>query len=54
MTAHMRSAITQSAIYKWWVFWAVAVGTIMSAIDHGSIVVALPRFSYRPSGKSAA
>ena len=28
--------------YKWWVFGTVAIGTFMSVVDHGSVLVALP------------
>lgn len=38
----MRQAIVQSANYKWWVFGTIAIGTFLSVIDHGSVMVALP------------
>ncbi len=38
----MISAIKGSANYKWWVFGAIAIGTFLSVIDHGSVLVALP------------
>ena len=38
----MRQAISGSANYKWWAFGTIAIGTFMSVIDHGSVVVALP------------
>ena len=38
----MRQAITQSANYKWWVFGTIAIGSFLSVIDHGSVLVALP------------
>ena len=38
----MLQSITTSPNYKWWVFGAVAIGTFMTAVDHGSVLVALP------------
>ena len=38
----MISAIKSSANYKWWVFGTIAVGTFLSVVDHGSVLVALP------------
>tara|TARA_B100000315_G_scaffold180188_1_gene169003 strand:+ start:78 stop:1547 length:1470 start_codon:yes stop_codon:yes gene_type:complete len=31
-----------SARSKWWVFGALAIGTFLSVVDHGSVIVALP------------
>ena len=39
----LRQAIVQSPNYKWWCFATVAIGTYMSVIDSGSVIVALPR-----------
>ena len=38
----MLQSITTRPNYKWWVFGAVAIGTFMTAVDHGSVLVALP------------
>ncbi|MEE8466255.1 MAG: MFS transporter [Dehalococcoidia bacterium] len=38
----MISGIKNSANYKWWVFGTIAVGTFLSVVDHGSVLVALP------------
>ena len=38
----MNQAITRSANYKWWAFGAIAVGTFISVVSHGSMIVALP------------
>ena len=38
----MISAIKNSSNYKWWVFSTIAVGTFLSVVDHGSVLVALP------------
>ena len=38
----LRQAIVQSHNYKWWCFATVAIGTYMSVIDNGSVIVALP------------
>ena len=38
----MLKTLTQSSNYKWWVFGTVAIGTFMSVVDHGSVLVALP------------
>ena len=38
----MLQAITQSPNYKWWVFFTIAIGTFLSVVDHGSVLVALP------------
>ena len=34
--------ITGSPRYRWWVFWAIAAGSFLSVVDHGSVMVALP------------
>lgn len=38
----MLKNLTQSSSYKWWVFGTIAIGTFMSVVDHGSVLVALP------------
>ena len=38
----MISAIRTSGNYKWWVFSTIAIGTFLSVVDHGSVLVALP------------
>ncbi|PKB71507.1 MAG: hypothetical protein BZY87_05095 [SAR202 cluster bacterium Io17-Chloro-G6] len=38
----MISTIKNSPSYKWWVFSTIAVGTFLSVVDHGSVLVALP------------
>lgn len=38
----MLQAIQQSPNYKWWAFAAIAVGTFISVVDTGSVLVALP------------
>ena len=38
----MISAIRTSDNYKWWVFSTIAIGTFLSVVDHGSVLVALP------------
>ena len=38
----MISAIKASPNYKWWVFGTIAIGTFLSVVDHGSVLVALP------------
>ena len=38
----MRSAITQSPNYKWWVFVAISMGTFVHVVDQISTSVALP------------
>ena len=35
-------AVRQSVNYKWWVFGSIAIGTFLSVVDHGSVLVALP------------
>lgn len=34
--------LTHSPNYRWWVFGTIAIGTFMSVVDHGSVLVALP------------
>ena len=38
----MLQAIKQSINYPWWVFGTIAIGSFLSVIDHGSVLVALP------------
>ena len=38
----MISAIISSPNFKWWVFSTIAIGTFLSVVDHGSVLVALP------------
>ena len=38
----MLQSITTSLNYKWWVFGTVAIGTFLSVVDHGSVLIALP------------
>ncbi|MCE2458129.1 MAG: MFS transporter [Dehalococcoidia bacterium] len=38
----LASSIFQKPVYKWWVFAAVALGTLTSVVNHGSMSVALP------------
>ena len=38
----MISAIKASDNYNWWVFSTIAIGTFLSVVDHGSVLVALP------------
>ena len=38
----MLQSIVTSPNYKWWVFGTVAIGTFLSVVDHGSVLVALP------------
>ena len=38
----MISAIKASENYKWWIFSTIAIGTFLSVVDHGSVLVALP------------
>ena len=38
----MISRIKNSPSYKWWVFATIAIGTFLSVVDHGSVLVALP------------
>ena len=35
-------AVRQGVNYKWWVFGSIAIGTFLSVVDHGSVLVALP------------
>ena len=38
----MLSRIKSGPSYKWWVFTAIAIGTFVSVVDNGSVLVALP------------
>ena len=38
----MIAGIKNSANYKWWVFGTIGIGSFLSVIDHGSVLVALP------------
>ena len=38
----MISTIKSSANYKWWIFGTIAIGTFLSVVDTGSVLVALP------------
>ena len=38
----MLSRIKTGPSYKWWIFAAIAIGTFVSVIDNGSVLVALP------------
>ena len=38
----MKTQLTQAANYKWWAFAAIASGTFVSVVDHGTVLVALP------------
>ena len=38
----MTEDLNTRASYKWWVFGAIAVGSFLSVIDYGSVLVALP------------
>ena len=38
----MISAIKASPNFKWWVFGTIGIGTFLSVVDHGSVLVALP------------
>lgn len=38
----MRQRIAEGPSYKRWAFAAVAIGTFVSVVDHGSVIVALP------------
>ena len=38
----MLSRVRTSRSYKWWVFAAIAIGTFVSVVDNGSVLVALP------------
>ena len=42
MASSLRSTILKSRNYKYWAFGAIAVGTLGSVVDHGSVNVALP------------
>ncbi len=36
------SRIKDYPSYKWWVFATIAIGTFLSVVDHGSVLIALP------------
>ena len=38
----MLSRVRSSRSFKWWVFTAIAIGTFVSVVDSGSVLVALP------------
>ena len=38
----MLRALKASQRYKWWVFSTIAIGTFVSVLDHGTVLVALP------------
>ena len=38
----MLSRVRASRSYKWWIFAAIAIGTFVSVVDNGSVLVALP------------
>ena len=38
----MISSLRSSPSFKWWVFATIAVGTFISVVDHGSVLIALP------------
>ena len=38
----MLSRVRDGRSYKWWVFAAIAIGTFVSVVDNGSVLVALP------------
>ena len=38
----MLSRIRSSPSYKWWVFATIAIGTFVSVVDNGSVLIALP------------
>ena len=38
----MISAIKASPNFKWWAFGVIGIGTFLSVVDHGSVLVALP------------
>ena len=42
MASNLRSSILESRNYKYWAFGAIAIGTLGSVVDHGSVNVALP------------
>ncbi len=39
----MRRGLLEGGAYKWWAFGSIALGTFFSALDHGSVNIALPR-----------
>jgi len=38
----LRAALVRSPNYKWWAFIAIATGTFVSVVDHGTILMAMP------------
>ncbi|MQF87711.1 MAG: MFS transporter [SAR202 cluster bacterium] len=38
----MISAIKASSNFKWWAFATIGIGTFLSVVDHGSVLIALP------------
>ena len=38
----MQEKLTQRPTSKWWAYFAIAMGTFASVVDHGNVVVALP------------
>ena len=42
MVSSFRSGIAHKSNYRYWAFGAIAVGTLGSVVDHGSVAVALP------------
>ena len=38
----MLSRVRASHSHKWWIFAAIAIGTFVSVVDNGSVLVALP------------
>ena len=36
------SRIKDYPSHKWWVFATIAIGTFLSVVDHGSVLIALP------------
>ena len=39
----MLQNIKGSSNYPWWVFGTIAIGSFLSVVDHGSVLVALPQ-----------
>ena len=38
----MKQPVSQGSSYRWWVFGTIAVGTFLSVMDQGSVLLALP------------
>ena len=38
----MLSTLRTRSSYKWWVFGTIAIGTFVSVMDHGTVMIALP------------